>query len=142
MARSARSPKPTRRACRPIRLPRCSRSARSTSRRCRIIPRRALSGGRASCASRAGLSRGRRAGAFKGVPADSISQFAYVSLRGREPAGEDKPIDFEEGSPDYYADIALAKLKGLLARFADEGTPYRSLVSPMWKMRYGDYDHL
>ena len=38
--------------------------------------------------------------------------------------------------------MALAKLKGIIARFEDEATPYRSLVSPMWKTRYGDYDHL
>ena len=42
---------------------RCSRSARSISRRCRITPRRAPSGGRASCASRAGSSPGKRSGA-------------------------------------------------------------------------------
>jgi ATP-dependent helicase/nuclease subunit B len=65
-----------------------------------------------------------------------------VSLRGRDPAGEEKSINFEDGTPDHYADKALARLKGIIARFADEATPYRSLVSPMWKTRYGDYDHL
>ena len=30
----------------------------------------------------------------------------------------------------------------LAAKFADETTPYRSLVHPMWSTRYGDYDHL
>ncbi|TMJ02243.1 MAG: double-strand break repair protein AddB [Alphaproteobacteria bacterium] len=83
-----------------------------------------------------------RAGAFEDVPAGSLSEFAYVSLRGREPAGEEKPIEFEQGTPDYYADRALTKLKGIITRFEDEATPYRSLVSPMWKTRYGDYDHL
>jgi len=84
-----------------------------------------------------------RAGAFEGVPAGSLSQFAYVSLRGREPAGEESAIEFKDGgSADHYADKALAKLKGIVARFEDEATPYRSLVSPMWKTRYGDYDHL
>ena len=33
-------------------------------------------------------------------------------------------------------------LRSILTRFADPDTPYRSLVSPMWKARYGDYDHL
>jgi ATP-dependent helicase/nuclease subunit B len=33
-------------------------------------------------------------------------------------------------------------LKSILARFENVETPYRSLVSPMWKTRYGDYDHL
>jgi ATP-dependent helicase/nuclease subunit B len=84
-----------------------------------------------------------RAGAFKDVPVGSLSQFAYVSLRGREPAGEESAIEFKDGgTADHHADKALAKLKAIIARFEDEATPYRSLVSPMWKTRYGDYDHL
>jgi ATP-dependent helicase/nuclease subunit B len=27
-------------------------------------------------------------------------------------------------------------------KFLVEGEPYRSLVHPMWKKHYGDYDHL
>ena len=53
-----------------------------------------------------------------------------------------KPIELKEGSADFHADKALARLKSVVARFADAQTPYRSLVSPMWKARYGDYDHL
>ena len=84
-----------------------------------------------------------RAGAFKDLPPGSLGQFAYVALRGREPAGEESPIEFKDGeTADFHADKALAKLKGIVARFEDEATPYRSLVSPMWKTRYGDYDHL
>ena len=83
-----------------------------------------------------------RQGGFKGVAPGSLGEFAYVSLRGREPAGEQKPIEFKEGTSDYHADQALVRLKGVVARFADAATPYRSLVSPMWKTRYGDYDHL
>ena len=29
-----------------------------------------------------------------------------------------------------------------MQRFDDDNEPYRSLVHPMWKARYGDYDHL
>ena len=29
-----------------------------------------------------------------------------------------------------------------MRRFDDDSEPYRSLVHPMWKARYGDYDHL
>jgi ATP-dependent helicase/nuclease subunit B len=83
-----------------------------------------------------------RQGGFKGVAPGSLSEFAYVSLRGREPPGEEKPIAFKEGTADFHADMALARLKGVVERFADVKTPYRSLVSPMWKARYGDYDHL
>jgi ATP-dependent helicase/nuclease subunit B len=84
-----------------------------------------------------------RAGKFKDVPAGSISQFAYVALRGREPAGEEEAIKFkDELTPDQHADRALSKLKGIVARYGKEQEPYRALVSPMWKTRYGDYDHL
>ena len=62
--------------------------------------------------------------------------------RGGDPAGEAKPIEFKEGDPNSHADGALARLIAILARFEDEDMPYRSLVSPMWKTRYGDYDHL
>ncbi len=83
-----------------------------------------------------------RDGGFKGVTPGSLSAFAYVSVRGRDPAGEEKPIAFKEGTPDEQADKALARLRDVVERFADVNTPYRSLVSPMWKTRYGDYDHL
>jgi len=83
-----------------------------------------------------------RQGGFNGVAPGSLSEFAYVSLRGRDPAGEEKPIEFKDGTPDFHAGQALARLKGVVARFTDVATPYRSLVSPMWKRRYGDYDHL
>jgi ATP-dependent helicase/nuclease subunit B len=84
-----------------------------------------------------------RQGAFGGVAAGaSISEIAYVALRGGEPPGAAEPITFKEGTPDEHADKALARLKAVLARFEDQQEPYRSLVSPMWKTRYGDYDHL
>ena len=40
---------------------------------------------------RAGGVQGRRA-------AGSLSEFAYVALRGRDPAGEEKPIEFKDGA--------------------------------------------
>jgi ATP-dependent helicase/nuclease subunit B len=84
-----------------------------------------------------------RAAAFKDVPAGSLAEVAYVSVRGRDPAGELKAIEFTDGADaDFHADKALARLQSIIARFEDEATPYRSLVSPMWKTRYGDYDHL
>ena len=57
-------------------------------------------------------------------------------------AYEEKAIDFKDGPADEHAARALVRLKGVVERFAEAETPYRSLVSPMWKMRYGDYDHL
>ena len=84
-----------------------------------------------------------RRGGFAGIPAGfSVGALAYVLLKGGEPAGESKPIDFKEGSPDSQADLALRRLTGVAVEFEKEATPYRSLVHPMWSTRYGDYDHL
>jgi ATP-dependent helicase/nuclease subunit B len=84
-----------------------------------------------------------RNGGFAGVPAGaSLDEILYVTLRGGEPAGEACPIEFQEGTPDTQADRALARFSMLVARFAEEHEPFRSLVHPMWRARYGDYDHL
>ncbi len=85
-----------------------------------------------------------RGGGFAehGVTPDSIAEISYVRLRGGEPAGEPKRIELKEGSPDDHADRAKAKLTGVAAKFLVQGEPYRSLVHPMWKTQYGDYDHL
>ena len=83
-----------------------------------------------------------RGGGFKAVPAGSVAEVSYIRLKGGEPAGEELPIAFKELTTDAQADHALKRLKGLAAKFEDESTPYRSLVHPMWKTHYGDYDHL
>ena len=83
-----------------------------------------------------------RGGGFKPIAAGSVSEIAYVTLKGGEPAGKPNDINFKDGTPDSQADHALAKLKELAARFEDAATPYLSLVHPMWKTHYGDYDHL
>jgi ATP-dependent helicase/nuclease subunit B len=84
-----------------------------------------------------------RQGGFGGIPAGgSIAKLLYVLLKGGQPAGEAKAIQFKEGTPDSQADRALAKLTQLAQHFEDESTPYRSLVHPMWRTHYGDYDHL
>ena len=83
-----------------------------------------------------------RAGRFKDIPGGSIAELAYVGLKGGEPPGIHAPLEFKEGTADSQADKALSRLAAIALRFEDEATPYRSLVSPMWKTRYGDYDHL
>jgi ATP-dependent helicase/nuclease subunit B len=84
-----------------------------------------------------------RRGGFADMPAGaSIDEILYVTLKGGEPAGEPFPIAFEEGTPDGQADRALARFTSLVTRFADAREPFRSLVHPMWRARYGDYDHL
>jgi ATP-dependent helicase/nuclease subunit B len=84
-----------------------------------------------------------RHGGFTNLAAGSVAEINYVRLRGGEPPAEPKEIKFSKGgTPDSYAEIALAKLTGIAARFLVGGEPYRSLVHPMWKKHYGDYDHL
>ena len=84
-----------------------------------------------------------RAGAFTDIPKGaSVADYTYVAVRGGDPPGKAEPIKFKDGTPDSQADNALARLTAILVRFDDEKEPYRSLVSPMWKTRYGDYDHL
>ena len=82
------------------------------------------------------------AGATPIAAGGSVAALAYVALKGGARAGEFMPIDFKDGTADSQADRALAKLTELVRRFDDDNEPYRSLVHPMWKARYGDYDHL
>ncbi len=84
-----------------------------------------------------------RHGGFREIPhGGSIATLGYVLLKGGEPAGQDCPIEFKEGAPDNHAERALHRLAELVRRFENEEVGYRSLVSPMWSTRYGDYDHL
>jgi ATP-dependent helicase/nuclease subunit B len=83
-----------------------------------------------------------RAGKFADLPAGSVSEISYVTLKGGEPAGKPIKIDFKDGTTDTQADHALARLKELAAKFEDPAAPYLSLVHPMWTTHYGDYDHL
>jgi ATP-dependent helicase/nuclease subunit B len=84
-----------------------------------------------------------RRGGFKPIPAGgSVAELVYVTLKGGEPPGKQATIDFEDGTPDSQAERALEKLTALARRFEDDNEPYRSLVHPMWKTHYGDYDHL
>jgi ATP-dependent helicase/nuclease subunit B len=83
-----------------------------------------------------------RAGKFGELTAGSVSEIAYVALKGGEPAGNQTTIDFKEGTPDSQADRALAKLKEIAVTFEDQTKPYLSLLHPMWTTHYGDYDHL
>ena len=84
-----------------------------------------------------------RNGGFPEIPRGaSVAALLYVQLKGGEPAGEEIRIDFKEGTPDSQADRALARFTELVARFDRADQPFRSLVHPMWKIRYGDYDPL
>jgi ATP-dependent helicase/nuclease subunit B len=84
-----------------------------------------------------------RRGGFPGfAPGTSIAELAYVSLKGGDPAGEDRPINFTDGDADFHAELAFSKLTAVAERFENEQQPYLPLVLSMWKNRYGSYDHL
>ncbi len=86
-----------------------------------------------------------RAGGFSNLPKiSSVSEIAVMRLSGGNPAGKMQP--FVPGKPfkscDELADYNLARLKDLLAAFADEAQPYHPIPRPKWRLRYGKYDHL
>jgi ATP-dependent helicase/nuclease subunit B len=84
-----------------------------------------------------------RHGGFPGIGAGAaISDLVYVSLRGGELAGEEKPIEFKQGDANLHAERALEKFIEVAKKFEDEQQPYLPLVLSMWKSRYGPYDHL
>jgi ATP-dependent helicase/nuclease subunit B len=85
-----------------------------------------------------------RAGRFGENPQGaSIGEFLYVSMRGVNPPGEEKPIAWKDTTPDDEADLARDRLSGLIEKFDDPATPYRSLERTMFMRRNeGDYDHL
>ena len=85
-----------------------------------------------------------RAGQFESIPAGaSIEELVYVTLRGGEPAGDDKAVDLGDSTPDAKADEALRELTRLVTRFEDEATGYLSRERVMFMRRGGgDYDHL
>ena len=84
-----------------------------------------------------------RNGGFTEIPAGlSVAELVYIGLRGGEPAGENREVKLKNSTPDAEADRALAKFKALVLKFEDETQGYDSLAHPMWRWRYGDYDHL
>ncbi|MBN8920564.1 MAG: PD-(D/E)XK nuclease family protein, partial [Rhizobiales bacterium] len=85
-----------------------------------------------------------RRGGFEGVAAGlSVAGLLYVQLRGGEPPGALCPVEFRDNATfDDEAEKAIAQLAKLVAAFADDAMPYRSLVRPQWSKQYGDYDHL
>jgi len=84
-----------------------------------------------------------RGGGFPGIAAGgSLAELTYVKLKGGDEGGEARPVKLDQQTPDGAADHALARLAALILRFDDPNEPYRSLVLPMWKNRYGTYDDL
>jgi ATP-dependent helicase/nuclease subunit B len=85
-----------------------------------------------------------RAGGFGNLgTGGSVSEIAYVSIRGLEPAGELEPVEWKDTTPDAEADRALARFTEVIGKFDDEASPYLSKERPMFIRRFpGEYDHL
>ena len=83
-----------------------------------------------------------RAGKFGDLAPGPVGEIAYVLLKGGAEPGIPCPIEFKEGDANSQADHAMRRLRELAETFENEETPYLSLVHPMWKTHYGDYDHL
>jgi ATP-dependent helicase/nuclease subunit B len=98
-----------------------------------------------------------REGGFKEIgESKSITDIIVIRLSGGNPAGEVKSLKPSEATGrvktllekhkittcDDLAAFALARLKTLLANYANEKTPYLSIPRPKWRLRYGKYDHL
>jgi ATP-dependent helicase/nuclease subunit B len=87
------------------------------------------------------------AGGFEEIPAGSVSELAYVRVSGNNPPGKECVLALKLGKddvlmPDEAAAEARMKLEAHVRRFDSDSEPYRSLVLPQWKDRYGDYDDL
>lgn len=98
-----------------------------------------------------------RQGGFKGVAQNvRVADIAILKLSGGIPPGDCKSLDPAEASSsvrklleqhsietcDQLADFAFKRLQALLAAYANEAMPYRSIPRPKWRLRYGKYDHL
>ncbi|MGE3145039.1 MAG: double-strand break repair protein AddB [Pseudorhodoplanes sp.] len=85
----------------------------------------------------------KRGGFGSAAPAGAgVAELVYVTLKGGEPAGEVRPITFEQGDIDSNAERALAGLTELARRFEDATQPYRSRAIVKFAGRYAEYDHL
>jgi len=97
------------------------------------------------------------AGGFEKVPNGiKISDIAVIKLSGGNPPGVVQSLNPEMAGTqskklldqhhiatcNELGEFALERLKTLLARYAEQETPYRSVPRPKWRLRYGKYDHL
>lgn len=85
-----------------------------------------------------------RQGKFGEIPKGaSIAEFLYVSLRGGQPPGDRKSIEWNDSTPDAQADYALVRLTKVVTEFNNPDMPYRSRERVMFMRRSSDdYDHL
>jgi len=76
---------------------------------------------------------------FAGLAGTAATELAYMSLSGREPAGE---LHHLPGRAADLAAEALRRLRGLVAAYSDPQQPYLSRRIPWREDVAGEYDHL
>ena len=79
------------------------------------------------------------AGAFEGLERETVEALIYVRLSGGRVPGEERLLRLDVAET---ADKALEGLEKRIRAFDDPKTPYRSRPVPMFRSRFGDYDHL
>lgn len=81
-------------------------------------------------------------GSFTGLGRRDVGKLAYISARGGDPAGEEKPL--EKVAPDALASGARAGLVALINRFDAPETPYAAMRRAAFATgyKYDDYAHL
>lgn len=79
------------------------------------------------------------AGVFPSLDAAPVRELIYLRLSGGRVAGEVKRLKLDV---DDVAEKAIARLRSYVTSFNKPETPYRSRPRPMFKSRFGDYDHL
>lgn len=79
------------------------------------------------------------AGSFPDLDKTPVSELVYLRLTGGRVAGEIKRLKLDV---DEVTAKAMAGLRRRIAAFNKLETPYRSRPRPMFKSRFGTYDHL
>ena len=79
-------------------------------------------------------------GGFPDVPAEEAAALVYVRL-GTAELKEVSAVDRDETALGLAAST-LERLEGLVAAFENPSRGYASLARPMFRGRFGDYDHL
>lgn len=77
-------------------------------------------------------------GGFTGVGKGSVRRLGYIGI-GTKPGNFDVPVETSEGSA---AEIALASLTNLIARYSQRAQGYTARRAPFKRDMPGDYDHL
>jgi ATP-dependent helicase/nuclease subunit B len=79
------------------------------------------------------------AGGFKGVPALTPTELAYIQISGAAEPGKVKDVGDDAA---LLSAAALERLKGRVALFDQQSTGYESRVAPVHVDTVGDFDHL